>query len=124
MSEIREFETGATRTAIGEKLCYAGFNDARVEKRFAEYMHKHRTQADGDLRAPDNWKKGIPPKSYHDSMARHFKDIELFMQGYNSEMDEDIITALCAMRFNVTGLMFEILKEYDSTNELKEAYNL
>jgi hypothetical protein len=114
MEQVRLFETGATRTPIGEKLCYSGFNDSRVEKRYAEYMHKHMKQSDGNLRDPDNWKKGIPLESYHDSMARHFKDIELYMQGYKGEMSEDIITALCAMRFNVTGMTFEILKEIES----------
>jgi len=108
---LRQFETGATRSPLGNKLAYHGFNDALVEKRFAEYMRRHRVQTDGEIRDPDNWKKGIPLESYMDSMARHFKDVELWMQGYTMEMSEDILEALCAMRFNVTGMTYEVLKK-------------
>lgn len=107
---VRRFESGATRSG-GVKLEYTRFFDARVNKRVAEYMHKHRTQADGSVREPDNWKKGIDRGSYVASLARHEKDMELWEQGYPEEMTETIEDSLCALMFNAHGLLYEILKE-------------
>ena len=109
----RIFVTGATRSPLNDKLCYAGFMDARVIKRYAEYMHRHREQTDGNLRDPDNWKKGIPIDSYMDSMYRHFMDVWLWHQGYLDEATEEIEEALVALMFNVQGMLFEILKKED-----------
>lgn len=108
---IRQFETGATRSPQGDKLCYDGFFSPLVMKRVAQYMHKHRTQSDGQIRASDNWQKGIPQASYMESMWRHFEDIWLYQRGYADMMEEDIETALCAMQFNTAGMLLEILKE-------------
>ena len=107
----RMFDTGATRSPLGDKLCYADFMDSRVIKRYCEYLHKHRVQTDGIVREPDNWKKGIDKTSYVDSMFRHFMDVWHWHLGHQDEMSEDIQTALCALMFNTHGLMFEILKE-------------
>lgn len=107
---IREFETGATRSPLGEKLCYSGFMSPIAQKRFAEYMHINRKQSDGQLREPDNWKKGIPIKSYMDSMSRHYQDVWLHMDGHSGEATEDMETALCGLFFNVQGLLHEIVK--------------
>lgn len=110
---IRTFDTGATRSPLGNKLAYSRFFDARVLKRYAEYMHEHRKQTDGELRDPDNWKNGIPQDSYVDSMYRHFMDVWLWSQGYFGEMTEEIETALCALMFNVHGLLFEVMRDSD-----------
>ena len=107
---VRRFESGATRSG-GVKLEYTRFFDARVNKRLAEYMHKHREQADGTLREPDNWKKGIDKESYVASLARHEKDTELWLQGYPEEMTETIEDSLLAIMFNAHGMLYEILKE-------------
>lgn len=109
-AEVRIFDGGATRSPLGDKLCYSRFMDARVVKRYCEYLHKHRVQADGNVREPDNWKNGIPQASYMDSMHRHFMDVWLHNQGHTSEMAEDIETALCALIFNAQGMLFEVMK--------------
>lgn len=110
--KIRKFETGATRDTNDGKLNYEGFNSALVEKRFAEYMHVHRIQPDGSLRAADNWQKGIPKEAYMESLKRHVMDLWLHYDGFPEEaVDKDIESVLCAIRFNVNGMLFEILKE-------------
>jgi len=110
MSEVREFATGATRSPMANKLCYSGFLSPLAQKRFAEYMHLHRTQSDGAIRDPDNWKKGIPMESFMDSMSRHYQDVWLHMDGHGKEATEDIETALCGLFFNVQGMLHEIVK--------------
>lgn len=110
-SIIRKFETGATRDTAEGKLEYNGFNCPLVEKRFAEYMNLHRKQTDGNLRASDNWKKGIPIGVYKHSLHRHFMDLWLHLEGYPDEaVDKDIESVLSAIRFNVNGMLHEILK--------------
>jgi len=110
MSEIRTFETGATRSPMKDKLCYSGFLSPLALKRFAEYMHHHRTQANGQIREPNNWKKGIPLDSFMDSMSRHYQDVWLHMDGFSEEATEDIETALCGLMFNVQGMLHELTK--------------
>jgi len=102
---MRQFETGATRDTEEGKLDYEGFLSPFVLRRFAEYMHKHRVQADGSLRASDNWQKGIPVDAYMKSLCRHFMEVWL-------EYDQGRIDAesLCAMFFNVQGLLHESLR--------------
>lgn len=109
--DARVFSTGATRSPQGDKLCYDGFFSPMVMKRIAQYMHKHRTQSDGLLRAPDNWQKGIPQESYMESMMRHFMDVWMYQRGCYDLMEEDIETALCGLHFNTNGMLLEILKE-------------
>lgn len=107
---IRTFDTGATRNLNDDKLGYEGFLSPIVLKRFAEYMHLHRKQADGKLRAPDNWQKGIPKEAYMDSKTRHDMDLWLHHRGFPNEATEDLETALCAIMFNTMGYLFEVLK--------------
>lgn len=108
---IRQFDTGATRDTDTNKLEYNGFNCPLVEKRFAEYMHTHRLQSDGKLRASNNWQKGIPQDVYMHSLHRHFMDLWLHMNGYPEEaVDSDIESVLCAIRFNINGILHERLK--------------
>lgn len=108
--KVRQFETGATRDSDSDKPEYAGFNSPLVEKRFAQYMHLHRKQVDGTLRASDNWKKGIPRSAYLQSLHRHFIDLWLHLDGYPEEaVDPDPESVLCAIRFNTNGLLYEVL---------------
>jgi len=109
---MRMFQTGATRDSAEEKPIYNRFNSALVEKRFGEYMLVHQVQADGQHRDGDNWKKGIPVDAYWDSLHRHYLDLCLILEGYPEEAREpDIEKVLCAMRFNINGMLLEVLKE-------------
>lgn len=107
---MREFDTGATRDTDVGKLAYEGFDNPFVTKRFASYMHNHRVQADGSLRDPDNWQRGIPREAYMDSLVRHVEELRQQYRNTdtNSPSWED---TLCAIRFNVNGLIYESLQE-------------
>ena len=102
---VRTFESGATRSPLGDKLQYEGYLNPMVLKRFAQYMKKHQTQSDGQQRDADNWQKGIPVNSLMDSKLRHDMDMWLYHRGYIDEMEEDIEEALCAIMFNTMAYL-------------------
>ena len=104
---MRKFETGATRNDDDGKLDFEGFLSPLTLERFAEYMHKHRLQADGQLRASDNWQKGMPVSEYMKSKWRHFMATWKAHRGYPAP---DIEESLCAELFNTMGMLHEILK--------------
>lgn len=113
---VREFPSGATRDTDNGKVDYEGFLSALVLPRFAEYMHSHRKQSDGKPRDSDNWQKGIPLDAYMKSLWRHL--IEVWT---SHRLDperiysyDDIQEALCAVIFNASGYLHEILKGDDS----------
>lgn len=109
---MRRFETGATRDDADNKLDYEGFLSPLVLKRYAEYMHECRKQADDELRDSDNWQRGIPQDVYMKSMWRHFMSVWTLFRG---EYNEDTLNTLecteelCALLFNVMGMMHEQL---------------
>lgn len=105
---MRQYETGATRDKNDDKLDYRGFLSFTALQRFAQYMHKHRQQADGRMRAADNWKRGIPVKDYLESLGRHYVDFELAEQA--GKHDEAMELA-CAIWFNLQGYIHERLKQ-------------
>ena len=102
---MREFATGATRDDSDTKIDYDGFLSYPVIKRYGEYMHQHRIQADGKLRESDNWQAGIPEAEYRKSLFRHF--MAVWGGSRNGKVDQD---DLCAMMFNVCGMLHEVLK--------------
>lgn len=106
---IRVFPSGATRDTAEDKLDFEGFLCPRVLTAYAEYMHKNRAQSDGTLRDSDNWQKGIPQNAYMKSMFRHFMDVWKNHRGLETKEDE--ITNLCALLFNVSGMLHEKLKQ-------------
>ena len=107
---MRQFDTGATRDDDAGKWDYEGFISPLVWRRFAAYMHKHRVQSDGELRASDNWQKGIPPEQYMKSLFRHFMDVwSNHRAGFYAT--DDMEEALCALLFNVQGYLHQLLKE-------------
>lgn len=120
MSEIREFSTGATRDTNVGKFDYEGFYSPLVMERFAQYMHKHRKQSDGNLRDSDNWQKGIPKTAYMKSKMRHDMDMWFHHRGYSQNAREDLEEALCGILFNTQGYLFEILK--DKLEKTKKPY--
>jgi hypothetical protein len=106
---IRRFPTGATRDTEDGKLDYEGFLAPRVLERYACYMHEHRVQPDGTMRASDNWQKGIPKDAYMKSLWRHFMEVwTCHREGVEGKRLED---ALCAVMFNTMGYLFEVLGE-------------
>ena len=112
---MRVFKTGATRDSEEDKLDFEGFISPIVLQRYAEYMHKHRKQADGNLRDSDNWQKGLTKDCYMKSGWRHFMDWWMEHRGYKSR--EGLEEALCATMFNVQGYLFELLKEKENGKE-------
>ncbi len=106
-AKIRTFDTGATRDTAEGKYCYEGFLSPLVLQRFGAYMHKHRLQTDGSLRAADNWQKGIPRQAYMDSLLRHVMDVWLEHDGFPSR--DGLEDALCAIIFNAQGYLHEVL---------------
>ena len=112
---MASFDTGATRNDDVEKYDYAGFLSSLVIERFAKYMHLHRRQHDGTLRASDNWKLGIPMSRYMSSLFRHFMDVYKIYEG-GTAIDPDtgekvdLETALCGVLFNSQGLLHESIK--------------
>lgn len=107
-SPMRTFDTGATRNNDAEQVDYEGFLSPLVLQAYARYMHTHRTQADGALRDSDNWQKGIPKDAYIKSGLRHVMDWWLIHRGLPGR--DDLVTALCAVLFNVMGYLHETLK--------------
>lgn len=113
-NNIRRFETGAIRDSNEGKLEYARFMSPIVIKRYAEYMHLHRKQSDGNLREPDNWKKLFGENHEDvcmDSLYRHIMDVWLINKGFRKEAREDLESALCAIMFNAHAWLFKVLKE-------------
>jgi hypothetical protein len=115
---MRNFKTGATRDSDTAKNDYEGFLSPMVLERYGNYMTKHRIQADGQLRASDNWQLGIPKDAYIKSMWRHFLDVWFIHRGYkrfDKQRNEEITLdeALCALLFNVMGYLYEVLKKED-----------
>jgi len=105
MSEMRVFSTGATRDNDGGKIDYDKFLSVEVIKRYGEYMLKHSIQSDGVAREGDNWKKGMSKSVYLSSAFRHFVSV-WDLRSKNEKCDEE----LCALLFNVMGLLYEEVK--------------
>lgn len=113
----RTFETGATRDTAEGKIDYEGILSPLVLERFGQYMHAHRVQSDGTLRDSDNWTKGMPRREYMRSMWRHFMDVWYLMRGHPElSTTPNIEDALCALLFNVMGLLHEILERRNLEN--------
>ena len=106
---MRQFKTGATRDNDATKPDYEGFLSPAVMARYAEYMNRNRVQADGKVRESDNWQKGIPKGAYIKSGLRHVFDWWLAHRGLVGR--EPIEDALCAVIFNASGYLFELLRE-------------
>ena len=106
---MREFKSGATRNDEEGKYDIEVFLSPLVIEVYAKYMHKHRLQSDGKLRASDNWMKGIPKDAYIKSAFRHF--VDWWKQHRKIKSEEDLQDSLCALIFNVMGYLYETLKD-------------
>src|SRR3990167_3997901 len=113
---IRQFKSGATRDTDSGKLDWEGFISPSAMLLFAEYMHKHRVQADGSLRDSDNWQKGIPRLQYMKSLVRHVWDLWLTWRVEPGD-EMQLTDLLCAVLFNVQGMLHEIIMGRDVEEE-------
>lgn len=112
-SEIRKFNTGATRDTVEGKLSYVRALSPIVLQRYVQYLDAHRKQPDGSLREFDNWKQGIPTDVYLDGLGRHFLAVWLLAQGFPAKDNHGSVTlenSLCALIFGSSGWLHEILK--------------
>ncbi len=109
MTEMRQFNTGATRNVDTNKYDYEAFLSPLVLEAYAAYMHKNRFQADGKIRDGDNWQKGIPKDAYMKSAFRHFMDMWKEHRGIPTT--EGLEQSLTALLFNIMGYLHEIKKE-------------
>jgi hypothetical protein len=105
----RDFDTGAYRDTEEGKLDFEGFLSPVVLQAYAEYMNKNRLQSNNVLRDSDNWQKGIPIPVYMKSMWRHFFDVWCNHRGVPAK--DKLKESLCALLFNVMGMLHEIIKE-------------
>jgi hypothetical protein len=106
---MRTFETGATRDDDEGKPDYEGFISPLVIQRYGEYMLKHQVQADGITRPSDNWQNGIPKDTYIKSGLRHM--IDWWNEHRGNESRDGVQEALCALLFNASGYLHELLKD-------------
>lgn len=111
---MRINSTGATRDSDQNKNDYEGFLSPIVIEQFGNYMHKHRLQADGQLRDSDNWQKGMPKEWYMKSLWRHFLDVWKIHRGYvvidpTTGEEVTMVEALMACLFNIQGYAHEEL---------------
>jgi hypothetical protein len=111
---LRQFETGATRTNDADRDDPEAFMSPLVEDRFCEYMTKHRIQADGSVREPDNWQKGMTLQSYMKGLKRHVLHVWTRHRGWkvrDPKAAENIQEDLCAIIFNAQGYLHELLRK-------------
>lgn len=106
---MARYVTGATRSNDADKIDPEGFLSPLVVRRYAEYLHKHRIQADGKPRESDNWQQGMPIPRYMKSAWRHFLTWWTLHRGWPVP-DADIEDAICAVIFNAQGYLHERLK--------------
>lgn len=109
---MREFSTGATRDDDIQKIDPEGFLSPIVLERYCQYLHKHRIQADGKLRASDNWQKTFGDNHFSvclKSAFRHFMDVWLYHRGYKRNLD--IQDSICATIFNLQAYLFKLLDD-------------
>ena len=110
------FTSGATRSESSTKIDYEGHISPRVQAIYGAYMNAHRIQRDGQARASDNWQLGIPLPNYMKSFIRHSTELWQVWRGY-TVVNEDSGNAftlkelLCALRFNIDGLILELDRE-------------
>jgi hypothetical protein len=112
MKRIRQFSTGATRDTEDGKLDFEGFLSPIVLQKYAEYMHQHRIQPDGKLRASDNWQKHFGDEHYSvcmKSLWRHFMDLWLEHRGFKSR--DGIESALMGILFNTMAYADKYYKD-------------
>jgi hypothetical protein len=115
---MRVFDTGASRTK-GDKLSYARALSVQVLERYMQYLRLHRELPDGNKREFDNWKLGIPKENYIDSLMRHTVDTVRKFHDLSVPEDASLEDLCCAVIFNASGLLFELLVEKSGNREIE-----
>jgi hypothetical protein len=116
---MRTFGTGSTRDNIEGKLSFLRALSPAVLRRYVQYLAAHRKQADGDMRAFDNWKHGMPQEVYADSLLRHVWDLWSALNGEPTSEPTTPEELLCAIMFNAQGLLFErLVAKQEATREV------
>jgi len=120
---MREFDSGATRSDDSYKYDIEGFLSPLALDVYFEYMHSHRVQEDGKLRASDNWQKGISLSQYIKSLLRHTHDLWKIHREYAvfDKKDGHYITskeAASGILFNTFGYLHELVKS-PATEEIE-----
>jgi hypothetical protein len=113
LPKVRTFDTGARRSNDENRIDPEGFLSPLVIQRVSEYLHKHRRMADGSWRESDNWQKGMTLASYMKGGWRHFLHWWTRHRGLpvvDPLAAENIEEDLCAVIFNASGYLHEILK--------------
>lgn len=119
----RKFDSGATRSEDSTRDDPEGYMSPLVEDRFCEYMTKHRVQADGQVRASDNWQKGMPLNTYMKGVKRHLQHWWTRHRGWKVRdplAGVDIEEDICAVLFNAQGYLHELLKNRQMQKPLKK----
>lgn len=117
---MRKFKTGATRSNEEGKLDYEGFLSPLVLKRYAEYLHEHRRQENGELRSSDNWQLGMPTSCYMKSAWRHFV-AWWTLHRCAIQPQKQLEDAICAVIFNAMGYLYETLKDHEAEGQRPQA---
>jgi hypothetical protein len=100
---IRRFPTGATRDTDMDKLDYEGFLSPFALTVYAQYMHNHRKQSDGQYRDSDNWQKGLPISESIKSLWRHF--VSVWFGNRTKRIDANDV---CGIIFNAFAILHEL----------------
>lgn len=116
----RTFASGAIRDNNTNKLAYDKGLSTQVLQAYMEYLGRHRTLKDGSLRDWDNWKQGIPIKAYRESLLRHSIDALRKSRGLGVPENASLKDLLCAVIFNASGWLFELLVEDSHNRELDD----
>lgn len=111
MSDIRKFDTGATRDTADGKFEYDKYLSPQFINGFARYMNKHQTLPDGSKRAGDNWQQGFPEDVLVASAWRHFFDFWAIMRNYMVYDERDnpveLGDAVYGLVFNLQAIMHQ-----------------
>ena len=98
-----QFKTGAVRDTQEGKENYPECLSFLALRRYGLYMQKASAKY-----GEDNWRKGIPVKSYERSLMRHLQ--KYFANKYDGATLEPDVDHLAAAMFNLQGLMHELEK--------------
>lgn len=107
MSDVTHFPTGAIRDIQDGKESYVETISWTAFRRYAEYMTgKKKKYGSG------NFKKGIPPESYEESLVRHL--VKYMSNTHEFGGLEEKEDHLSAMVFNIFGLMHEEARQIEN----------